>query len=131
MRDGLRCGGVLVLVCSIMTAACGVAAQSKSSCERPTSLSLPNAVVSVQTVAAGQFVPPAARGGSAAQPFSDLPAFCRVTTTTQAAGSEVKAEIWLPIEGWNRDFQPAGSAFWGGALPYGRMREILHRGAAT
>jgi feruloyl esterase len=45
--------------------------------------------------------------------------------------SDVKFEVWLPIANWTGDIMPAGSGFWGGAIPFGRMREILHTGAAT
>src|SRR5262249_53963006 len=58
-------------------------------------------------------------------------AFCRVTTSAAVNGSDVKSEMWLPLQGWNRRLQPAGGGFWGGALPYGRMREILRTGSAT
>jgi feruloyl esterase len=84
-------------------------------------------VVSAQLVAPGAFTPPGAR---AAVPFSDLPAFCRVATSVKTAASEVKSEAWLPAN-WNGDFEPAGSSFWGGALPYERMRAIVRSGAAT
>jgi feruloyl esterase len=40
-------------------------------------------------------------------------------------------EVWLPATGWNGDFQPAGSGYWGGSIPFGRMRDVLKSGAAT
>src|SRR5207249_3387141 len=90
---------------------------STPSCENLASVTLPNVtVIAAQTVAAGAFTPPAAAGSTAPapKPFSDLASFCRVTATLKLTSvpSEVKAEVWLPAQGWNGDFQPAGAAFW-------------------
>ena len=108
-------------------------ATASGSCENLTSLSLPNTTITAaQTVAAGAFTPPApANATNPPTPFVDLPAFCRVTATIKSAGSDVKAEVWIPAQGWNGDFQPAGAGFWGGSIPFARMREILRTGAAT
>jgi feruloyl esterase len=45
--------------------------------------------------------------------------------------SVASTEIWLPVDGWTHELQPAGGGFFGGAMPYARMREILRTGAAT
>jgi feruloyl esterase len=96
------------------------------------SISLPSATItSVQSVAAGAFVPPQGRGGAAGAPWADLPAFCRVSVTTKMLNSDVKFEVWMPAQGWNGDFQPAGSSYWGGAIPFGRMRALVKGGSAT
>ena len=84
-----------------------------------------------RAVAAGAFVPPGGRGGSVAAPWADLPEFCRISATTKMLNSEVKFEVWMPARGWSGDFQPAGSSFWGGAIPFGRMRTLVKDGAAT
>jgi Tannase and feruloyl esterase len=102
------------------------------SCETLASVSLPNtAITSAQKVAAGAFVPPGGRGGSAAAPWTELPEFCRIAATTKMLNSDVKFEVWLPARGWNGDVQPAGSSFWGGAIPFARMRTLVNGGAAT
>jgi len=91
-------------------------------------------IADAKTVAAGSFTPPAPAGGNAPAPtaFTDLPAFCRVVGTLKSGEkTESRVEFWFPQQGWNGDFQPAGSSFWGGSIPYGRMREILKTGAAT
>ena len=101
------------------------------SCETLASVSLPDTVItSAQSVAAGAFVPPAGRGGVAA-PWTDLPEFCRISATTKMLSSDVKFEVWMPARGWSGDFQPAGSSYWGGAIPFARMRTLLKGGAAT
>lgn len=112
----------------------GALAQPRSAstpCARLGSLALPNTTVrSAQPVLAGAFTPPGPAGG-ASQPFSELPAFCRVVGSTKAVNSDVQFEIWLPTARWTGDVMPAGSGFWGGPLPFARMREILRTGAVT
>jgi feruloyl esterase len=127
---GLQVAGGTALLISMMTSR-ETAAQTATACERLASLTLPGvAITKAEVIDSGTFAPPGRRGGSA-EPYKDLAAFCRVTTTAASAGSDVKSEIWLPLHGWNRDFQPAGSGYWGGSIPYGRMREILLDGFAT
>jgi feruloyl esterase len=110
----------------------GVSAQPPDGCDRLASRSFPDArITSAARVEAGRFSPPAGRRG-ASEPFAELGAFCRITTTTEVPpASEAKTEIWLPIAGWNHQLQPAGGGFFGGAIPYARMREILRTGSAT
>ena len=109
-----------------------VSAQQADACQRLGALILPHAsVTSAARVEAGKFSPPSGRRG-ASETFADLPAFCRITTTTQIPpSSEAKSEIWLPFDGWSHELQPAGGGFFGGGMPYARMREILRTGAVT
>ncbi len=109
-----------------------VSAQQANACERLASISLPSGkITSAVRVDAGTFTPPAGRRGSP-EPFRDLGAFCRITTTTPTAlASDAKTEIWLPIDNWNHDYQPAGGGFYGAGMGYARMREILRGGSAT
>ena len=85
----------------VMACADGAAA---ATCESLASLSLPDATItSAQVVAAGEFVPPSGgRAGRGANPFKDLPPFCRVVATlTPTSDSDIKVEVWLPASGWN------------------------------
>ncbi|PYQ78296.1 MAG: hypothetical protein DMG01_11905 [Acidobacteria bacterium] len=85
----------------VMACADGAAA---ATCESLASLSLPDATItSAQVVAAGEFVPPSGgRAGRGANPFKDLPPFCRVAATlTPTSDSDIKVEVWLPASGWN------------------------------
>jgi feruloyl esterase len=120
--------GSLVVVLMRLTAS----AQQADACQRLAAITLPNATItSAARVEAGTFSLPSGRQGSTAT-FADLRAFCRITTTTPIPpSSEAKSEYWLPIDGWNRELQPAGGGFYGGGMPYARMREILRAGAAT
>jgi len=74
---------------------------------------------------------PRSAGGTPAAPFSDLPAFCRVVASTRVLNSDVTFEVWMPAQGWTGEFVPAGSSFWGGPIPFARMREVLRTGAVT
>ena len=107
-------------------------ASSPPSCDRLVSSALPNTTItSAVSVAAGSFTPPQPAGGTPAAPFSDLPAFCRVVASTRVLNSDVTFEVWMPAQGWTGEFVPAGSSFWGGPIPFARMREVLRTGAVT
>ena len=110
-----------------------VPAQAATACEKLASLALPNAKIdAAQMVAAGAFVPPTpagARGG--ANPYANLPAFCRVTATLTPSGdSDIKTEIWLPATGWNGKFQAVGNGGWAGTIPYAAIATALRAGYA-
>ena len=109
-----------------------------ATCESLAKLSIPDVTIaSAQTVAAGAFVPPPGRGGAAPNTaqFKDAPAFCRVQGSVKRAGAtDAKIEYWLPMTGWNGDFQPAAGGFGGGTIGYTgehAMVEIIKHGAAT
>ena len=131
MRSQLRAS--VVAFSLVATCAAAHAQIPPDACQRlgKTSLAGATSVIAVR-VEQGRFVPPAPAGGAPNAAFGDLDAFCRVVTKIQGTGtSEVTIEVWLPAGGWNQEFQPAGSSFWGGSIPYARMREILKTGAAT
>jgi feruloyl esterase len=103
-------------------------ATATASCERLSALSIPDTTIArAQTVAAGAFTPP--------QPdpsFKALPAFCRVEGAVARAGdTEVKFEVWLPLQNWNGEFRPAASGFAGGSITYAGMAANLRQGWAT
>lgn len=118
------------LILALMGAAPALAA----SCEGLTSLTLPDATItSAQSVTAGQFSPPAGRGGAPnAAAYQDLPAFCRVYVTLKpTSDSDIKVEVWLPATGWNGKFQAVGNGGWAGVISYRELGEALRRGYAT
>src|SRR5437764_15302306 len=115
----------------VMACADGAAA---ATCESLASLSLPDATItSAQVVAAGEFVPPSGgRAGRGANPFKDLPPFCRVAATlTPTSDSDIKVEVWLPASGWNTKLQAVGNGGWAGTISYPAMAEALKHGYAT
>ena len=114
-----------------------------ATCDSLTSLLRPNTAITLaQTVGAGQFTPPAGRGGGrGANPFTQLPAFCRVAATlTPAPDSEIKIEVWLPAfaegsggqaTGWNGKLQSVGNGAWAGNLSYPAMATAVAAGYAA
>jgi feruloyl esterase len=105
-------------------------ASAAASCESLASLSLPNSTVtSAQVVSPGAFVPP---GKAAADPYKEMPAFCRVAVTVKpTSDSDIKVEIWLPTTGWNQKYQAVGNGGWAGVISYPAMAAALRGGYAT
>jgi feruloyl esterase len=98
------------------------------------SLKLTNARITKATaVIGGQFTPPAA-AGTTTQPkaITGLPAFCRIELTlTPSADSDIKSEVWLPLNGWNGKFQQVGNGAWAGSIQYPALADALKRGYAA
>src|SRR5205085_9572796 len=109
----------------------GPSASAATSCEDLSKLSLPNTTITLaQSVAAGAFTQAGGRGG--ANPYGDLPAFCRVAATLKpSAESNIKIEVWLPASGWNGKFQAVGNGGWNGAIDTGALATALRRGYAA
>ena len=123
--------------CLLAFALAAAPALAATSCESLASLSLPGATInSSQTVAPGAFTLPAnpnAKGKAAASdPYKDLPAFCRVIATLKpSSDSDIKIEVWLPAEGWNRKYQAVGNGGWAGVISYSALAEALRGGYAA
>jgi feruloyl esterase len=100
------------------------------------SLALPGATITSATlVAAGEFVaPPSGRGGppSAAAPFKDVPAFCRVLATLKpTSDSDIRIEVWMPATGWNGKLQSLGNGAYAGAIGYPGLGLAVAQGYAA
>lgn len=99
------------------------------------SLKLPNiTITAAQEVAAGQFKPPgpAGLGGAPAGSYAALPAFCRVAATARpTSDSDIRFEVWMPLNGWNGKYVGGGNGVWAGSIAYGDMAGPLSRGYAT
>jgi feruloyl esterase len=116
-----------------------VPVMAATTCENLTSLSFPDATItSAQNVAAGAFTLPAnpnGRGGGrgpGANPYKDLPAFCRVIATLKpTSDSDIKIEVWLPSADWNQKYEAVGNGGWAGVISYSAMAEALRDGYAT
>jgi len=100
-----------------------------ASCESLAKLELKNASVTMaQTVAAGAFPSDAKRGN----PFADLPAFCRVAATlAPTSDSQIKIEVWLPVEGWNGKLRANGNGGWSGSIAPATLAAGVTRGYAS
>jgi len=94
-------------------------------------------VTSATLVAAGAFEPPPSPFGpppgvNPSNPYAELPAFCRVQATlTPSSDSDIKVEVWLPLEGWNGKYVGIGNGIWGGQLSLSQLGEPLARGYAV
>jgi feruloyl esterase len=105
-----------------------------ATCESVASLSTPNVTVTMaETVVAGAFPQPG-RGGRAGgpNPYSTLPAFCRVAVTLKPTPrSEIRAEVWLPAGNWNGKLHVVGNGGFAGTIAYPAMATALAAGYAT
>src|SRR5688572_5333753 len=101
-------------------------------CDSLAALALKDArVTAAQVVPAGQFSPPGARQDGEANPYRNLPEFCRVAATlTPTSDSDIKVEVWLPANGWNGKFQAVGNGGWAGTISYAAMAEAVRAGYA-
>src|SRR5438046_2705095 len=128
MRVMLIVGSIAIVLCVPARAA------AAATCESLASLALPDTTITLaQPVGAGEFTPPAARGGRGpGAAFKALPAFCRVAATLKpTSDSDIKIEVWMPASGWNGKFQAVGNGGWAGTISYPAMAEALRRGYAT
>jgi feruloyl esterase len=111
------------------------AAAMAAPCESLMSLSNPERTVTMaQTVAPGEFRPPAGRAGApnATNPFEKLPSFCRVAATLKPSPrSDIKMEIWLPASGWNGKLEVVGNGAFAGTISYPAMATALAAGYAA
>jgi feruloyl esterase len=115
---------------------------AQTGCDQLKMLSLSGATfTAVETVAAGPYVPPAGAGRGAggpaptgrgpAQPVM-LPAHCRVAATLRpSSDSDIKMELWMPVEDWNGKFEMAGNGGWAGIISFPQMAAALKEGYAT
>ena len=79
-------------------------------------------------------VGPGAFGGPGGGPQTSgpIPAFCRVAATLRpTSDSDIKIEVWLPLDGWNGKFVGEGNMGWAGAIPYRNLVSPLQSGYAV
>ncbi|PYS35018.1 MAG: hypothetical protein DMG14_28010, partial [Acidobacteria bacterium] len=121
----------MIVTISILLTVCAASAFA-SSCDSVLALKLPDTTITTaQLVPAGQFSPPGG-GGRGANPYRDLPEFCRVTATIKpTSDSDIKVEVWLPANGWNSKFQAVGNGGWAGVISYSAMADAVRAGYAS
>ena len=78
-----------------------VAAAAPIACEALRQVPIANGtLISAESVEAGAFVPPTHANPAAANPYTTLPAFCRVIARlTPTPDSDIRVEVWLPLVG--------------------------------
>ena len=108
----------------------GVSGQEASSatdaCKGLARIELPEAsIVSAETVPAGAFTLPAnVNPWTAGDPsfYKTLAAFCRVVVkATPSADSDIRIEVWMPLEGWNGRFRGQGNGGFAGEIGFRAM----------
>ena len=123
----------LVVLSSVMLGS--GSATAPTPCSGMASLALPNTTITLAvTVPAGSFKPdkPFPEGMAPKPAYDRLPAFCRVAAMARPTNdSEIRFEVWLPLEGWNGKFQAVGNGVWSGEIWYPLMAQALARGYAT
>jgi len=108
-----------------------------ATCESLSSLSIPHTTIVAESVAAGAFVPAAPAGGKGkakggADAFGNLPAFCRVQVTSKpSSDSDIRIEYWLPVNGWNGNFEANGNGGWSGSITPNSLAAAMQRGYAS
>jgi len=131
---------VLTVVIVAVFMACGAFGQNAPpathSCEALTQLVMPGSKVSsAQTVAAGTFTAPAnVTPWIVGDPsfYRTLGSFCRVTVDAMpSVDSDIKIEVWLPIDSWNGKFQGHGNGGFAGEISYRGLAVSVHDGYAT
>jgi feruloyl esterase len=133
MKIGLFVSVVAALALGASDAPTRITAAEPIACDALARMSIVNGtVISAESVRAGSFSPPGSTNASAAQVFSALPAFCRVTARlTPTPDSDIRVEVWLPLSGWNRKLQAAGNGGLGGSIPYGPLAAAVGAGYAA
>jgi len=136
---------ILALVASLLLALGAKAQGGTHSCEGLAQLELLGArIVSAQTVAAGEFTPPAnSTPWMLGDPsfYKTLPAFCRVAAEADpSADSAIKIEVWMPIDSapndmngvaWNGKLQGWGNGGFAGEIDYRALAIALKKGYAA
>ena len=61
-----------------------------------------------------------------------LPAFCRVQVTdTPTSDSDIRIEVWLPLEGWNGRYRASGNGGFAGEIYFEDMATAVAQGYAA
>jgi len=82
-----------------------------ASCEEMAALKLPATTITRASVAEGS---------------------CQVAATLRpSADSDIKIEVWMPVNGWNGKYQAVGNGGWSGAIGTRGLQQAVSRGYAA
>src|SRR4051812_16720580 len=100
---------------------------SGSACAALASRHVANATITTtEIVAGGTFTPDSASAIDVPRPI------CRAAATLRpSSDSDIRIEIWLPLQGWNGKLQAVGNGAFNGAIAYPAMADALARGYAA
>jgi Tannase and feruloyl esterase len=105
-----------------------------SKCADLKHITLPNASITLaETIAAGTFSPPDLKAGEQVPHlYKAVPEFCRVLATVKpSADSDVKVEVWMPLQGWNGRFRGQGNGGFAGYIAYAGLAASVSEGYAA
>ncbi|WP_206239937.1 tannase/feruloyl esterase family alpha/beta hydrolase [Novosphingobium terrae] len=111
---------------------------SSTSCDAAARATLSDGQITGATLVA-QGAMPAPPGFNGAAPnqasldlYASLPAFCRIQADLHPApDSDIKIEVWAPVQGWNGRLQLLGNGGYQGAIQYGDMALGLSKSYAV
>ena len=100
------------------------------SCEALSSRVLSKGTISsAEFVPAGSFNPSSGRNGNA---FDSLATFCRISAVlSPVQGSNIKIEVWMPVQNWNNKLVAVGNGGLAGTISYDALAEALAEGFAA
>jgi hypothetical protein len=131
---------MLVAAVATLLAACGAFGQKTAptaqNCEALAQLELPGGkIVSAQTFTAGAFPPPQNMAfwmGENAAFYKTLGAFCHVAAEAKPSGdSNIKIEVWMPVEGWNGKLLGEGNGGFAGEIGHFGLGNAVKQGYAA
>jgi feruloyl esterase len=81
---------------------------------------------------AGLSLPHTTIASARVTPAGEVPAACRVAATLRpSSDSDIKVEVWMPVNGWNGKYQAVGNGGWSGSINVRAMAAAIRRGYAT
>jgi feruloyl esterase len=64
--------------------------------------------------------------------MTNLPPFCRVAGVIKPTSeSQIRFEVWMPLQTWNGKFAGVGNGGWAGNISFGALAEQIRRGYAS
>jgi feruloyl esterase len=102
-------------------------AQAPGACAALAAHLLPHTTIATaQEITSGSFAPPGSSN------TMSVPPFCRVAgVIAPTSQSQIRFEVWMPLQKWNGKFAGVGNGGWAGNISYGPLAEQLRRGYAT
>jgi hypothetical protein len=132
----MRIVPMFVASCGLAVAgALAVAQPISDKCGALAGLEIPNATIaSAKTYAAGTFTGPPQNftGADLSAFYGKLPGFCRVIVDARpTTDSDIKIEVWMPLEGWNGRLQGLGNGGFAGLIDHFELGAAMAKGYAA
>ncbi|HEY9127729.1 MAG TPA: tannase/feruloyl esterase family alpha/beta hydrolase [Acidobacteriaceae bacterium] len=125
----------LVFVSFALGAALTHAQSPADKCAALAKLTLPQTTIdSAHTIPAGALPQqePFSKKPAQSEKYKQLPAFCRVQATLRpSSDSDIKIEVWLPVDHWNGKFRGQGNGGFAGEIDLDHLAWSIMQGYAT